>query len=83
MKTTCGPRAMLSRFNIKRAKHYALNYLIFSLFVLFGQSQARVLLPKACEINAVTERRTVIVLGFYLIRRLATASNLSKYSITK
>ena len=26
LKSTCGPRAMLSRFTIKRAKHYAPNW---------------------------------------------------------
>ena len=26
LKTTCGPRAMLSRFIIKHAKHYAPNW---------------------------------------------------------
>ena len=44
LKPTCGPRAMLSRFTIKRVKYCAPNWLIASLFVLFGQSQARIIL---------------------------------------
>ena len=35
LKSTDGPRAMLSRFTIKRVKYYAPNWLLASLFVVF------------------------------------------------
>ena len=34
MKSTCGPRAMLSRFTIKSGKHYASNW--FNCLVVCG-----------------------------------------------
>ena len=62
----CGPRAMLSRFTIKRAKHYVLNWFNCLIFVLFGQSRASIIL-KGMVNNAVMKKKN-IVLGFYLIR---------------
>ena len=43
LTSTCGPRAMLSRFTIRRAKHYAPNWL----------EVRQVLFLKAYELNAV------------------------------
>ena len=74
MKSTCGPRAILSRFTIKCVKYCAPNWLIASLLVLFGQSQA-------WEINAIMKRKDNNYVGILSDQReAAIASNLSEYT---
>ena len=56
--------------------------LIAYLFVLFGQSQANIILKK-WEINAVMKRKDSNCVGNLFDQgRAATASNLSKYTIS-
>ena len=57
LKSTCGPRAMLSCFTIKRAKDYVSNWfnclIVCSYWVKSGEYYSK----KACEFNAVMKRK--------------------------
>ena len=78
LKSTCGPRAMLSRFSIHRAKHYAPNCLSFLAKV------RQVLFQKAWEINAIMKREDSNCVGVLSDQgEAATVLNLSEYTIRK
>ena len=66
--STCGPRAMLSRFTIKRAKYYAPDG--FNCFIVrpFWAKSGKYYSKKCGKLIQLWKERTVIALGFYLIR---------------
>ena len=47
LESICGPRAMLSRFTIQRAKHHARNWFNCLIVCPFGKSQAVIILNSA------------------------------------
>ena len=51
-KSTCGPRAMLSCFTIKRANHYSPNWFNCLIVCLFGQSQASIILKPGSHLSS-------------------------------
>ena len=72
---------MLSRFTIKRAKHYAPNWFNCLTVCLFEQSQASIIL-KSMGTNAVVKRKDSNCVGIVSYQgEVATVSNLSEYTI--
>ena len=83
LKSTCGPCAMFSRFTIKCVKHMLETGLITSLFAIFGAKSGRYY-SKKCGNLIVLKRKDSNCIGILSDQgRAATASNLSKYTISE
>ena len=68
LKSTCGPRAMLSRFTLKCPKLYASNWFNFLVVCLSGQNKSgKYYSKKHRKLMQLWKERTVIALRFYLI----------------
>ena len=68
LELTCGPGAMLSRFTVKLANHYAPNWFNCRIVGLFWAKSGKHYSKKRAKLMQLWKERTVIVLGFYLIR---------------
>ena len=76
LKSTCGRRAVLSRFTIKCGKHHAPN----RFNCLIGQSRASIILKRVG--NAVMKIKDSNCVGILFDQgEAATASDLSEYTI--
>ena len=62
LKSTFGPRVMLSRFTIKFARQYASNW--FNYLVVLSGKVKQLLFQKEWEINAVLKKRDSNCIGF-------------------
>ena len=68
LKSSCGPRAMLSRFTSKRARHYALNWFNCLVVCPFRAKSGKYYSRKRGKLMQLGKEMTIIALGFYLIR---------------
>ena len=68
MKSTYGRRAMLSHFTIRRGKPYASNWFNCLIVCLFWAKSGKYYSKKHEKLMQLSKERTVIALGFYLIR---------------
>ena len=82
LKSASGISAMLSRFTIKRAKHYALNWFNCLIVCVFLGKVGQVLFESRCEIDAVMERKDSNCVGILSDQGEAeTASNLREHNM--
>ena len=68
LKSTCEPRAMLSCFTIKRAKHYSLNWFYYLIVCPFWAKSGKYYSKKCGKLMQLLKETTLIALGFNLIR---------------
>ena len=85
MKSTYGPRAMLSRFTIRRGKHYAPNWFNCLIVCLFWAKSGKYYSKKhgkLMQINAAINRKDSNCVGILSDKgKAATTSNLSEYTV--
>ena len=80
MKSTYGPRAMLSRFTIRLGKHYAPSWFNCLIACLFWAVR-HVVFYKAWEMFAIGRKDSNCVGILSDQGKAATASNLSEYTV--